>query len=286
MNVAWHVHDKLDGANVYRSAVLGQNAKGRDVWAQVSRAFPGEWRFELETEWGSSLAYETYRTPAEAKRAALAYWARERSTRTVRIMFLGDHSWFLRNSGGRTDQPAAPVQDAAPSPETFASAPIRMEDDSVVGWEPDDYYREPIQVRTFRNLTTKSVSIQTRIDGSWITVAHADSVTLEDVAFRVQEAARQRTIRTGKKTVHACVHGALRAARGLRLRPGADRLDAFSRIRLGWYREEPAPVLIDPEAITYNPVRFSSFVRRADALPVHSAVLAHVMPSGVLAVLV
>ena len=118
---------------------------------------------------------------------------------------------------------------------------------------------DPGEVRVFRNLTRRCLSIQARVPGKgWRTVAHASRVALSDARFVVSEAGRQRTLRTGRKVVHAWVHGTLRgwsgSERGARvLCDGGAALDV-----------KDAEGCSDlPLAVTYNPRRDPGFVLRA-----------------------
>lgn len=60
-----------------------------------------------------------------------------------------------------------------------------------------------MKVKVYRNLIKKCLSIQH--DGK--VIMHSDSVTLENVQFKVSEAGRQRVLATGHKNVHAKVVG-------------------------------------------------------------------------------
>lgn len=85
-------------------------------------------------------------------------------------------------------------------------------------------------------------------------VGHHDYVEVYSPFFKVSEAGRQRVIREGRKNVHAGVVGVLRT-----IEPGTI----------------PQPPSHCPaERVTYNPRRFSTFVRVADESPVKHAVFA------------
>jgi hypothetical protein len=73
-------------------------------------------------------------------------------------------------------------------------------------------------------------------------IAHSQTVFLEDVEFKVSEAGRQRVLKEQKKNVHA-------GARGTWLDRAFDTLD-------------------DLEAVTYNPYKYTSFVKVATEEPV------------------
>lgn len=65
-------------------------------------------------------------------------------------------------------------------------------------------------VRVFYNLTRGCWSIQHRVPGKgWRLLRHADVVTLRHCTPKVYEAGRLRTLREGKKYVHAFLEGEL-----------------------------------------------------------------------------
>jgi len=76
-------------------------------------------------------------------------------------------------------------------------------------------------------------------------IAHSQTVFLSDVEFRVSEAGRQRVLKEQRKNVHA-------GARGTWLDCSFERLD-------------------DLVPVTYNPYKYSSFVRVDDLQPVARA---------------
>jgi hypothetical protein len=86
-------------------------------------------------------------------------------------------------------------------------------------------------------------------------ILHARELCLEDCAFKVSEAGRQRVLRERCKNVHAGVVGTLR-----------DTL--------------PAPVSC-VRRITYDPYRFSSFVDAASLAPLSHAPWARFCAQGV-----
>ena len=59
------------------------------------------------------------------------------------------------------------------------------------------------RVKVYRNLHKRCFSI---VQGGLV-VAYADTITLDDVIFKVSEAGRQRVIREKQKNVHAYVTG-------------------------------------------------------------------------------
>lgn len=87
-------------------------------------------------------------------------------------------------------------------------------------------------------------------------VAHVDAITLRDAEFRVSQAGRERVLREGRKNVHAGVVGE-------------------------WQMDALTPAQPEGEAITYNPHRFATFVKRADLSPVHTAQLVHIVGRNV-----
>lgn len=67
-----------------------------------------------------------------------------------------------------------------------------------------------MQARVFYNLTRRCWSIQHRVPGKgWRLHSHADLVSLADARAVVLEGGRQRTLREGKKYVHAFLEGEL-----------------------------------------------------------------------------
>lgn len=66
-------------------------------------------------------------------------------------------------------------------------------------------WRERVEV--YRNLNRKGVQYSIRQNG--LVVGHTDFVDLKECYFIVQEAGRQRALRTGRRNVHAFVTGYL-----------------------------------------------------------------------------
>jgi hypothetical protein len=67
-----------------------------------------------------------------------------------------------------------------------------------------------MKVRVYRNLHRKMYSIQTYIKGKgWRVTGHAESVTLANANFVVNDAGRERVRREKRKNVHAYVIGTL-----------------------------------------------------------------------------
>lgn len=109
--------------------------------------------------------------------------------------------------------------------------------------------REPVweqlhgqRVRVYRNLHNGLFSVLHR----GRVVAHVPEVHLNDARFVVNEAGRQRVIKEQKKNVHAFVDGTVdhNPERGVQALP---------------------------TGVTYNPYRFSSFVRAHDSSPIQKA---------------
>ena len=127
-----------------------------------------------------------------------------------------------------------------------------------------------MRVRVFRNLTRRCLSMQARTPTGWRTIAHAESVVLRDVAFRVSEAGRQRVLATGRKTVHAWAEGDLVEWAGTAREASTWALN-FS-VGLAAHRK-PLPLLPGPlpTPVTYDPRRFRTFVVRHSDAPVVQA---------------
>lgn len=73
-------------------------------------------------------------------------------------------------------------------------------------------------------------------------IDHVDSLSLEDVSFKVSEAGRNRVLQTQQKNVHAYVIGTV------------------SNVDPNWGTE-----------VTYNPYKYSGFVNKLTKEPIHSA---------------
>ena len=98
-----------------------------------------------------------------------------------------------------------------------------------------------MKVFVYYNLHKKVFSVKAlEGDRKGLVVAHVSQIGLTDVTFRVSEAGRQRVLRERKKNVHAGVVGQWS---GLHDQQGL-------------------------EPVTYNPYKYSSFVRQADETPV------------------
>lgn len=61
--------------------------------------------------------------------------------------------------------------------------------------------------RIYYNLHRRCLSVQTKTEKGWRVTGHTTIAVLKDVAFKVSEAGRQRTIRERRKNVHAMITG-------------------------------------------------------------------------------
>jgi len=108
------------------------------------------------------------------------------------------------------------------------------------------------QVRVYRNLRNGLMSVQTKVNGSWLVVGHVNSVLLENVTFKVSQAGRERVIKNKRKNVHAYVYGTL--------------IEIETKNKL-------------PVAVKYNPYKYSNFV--VNDIPIFAAKVAVVGTSGI-----
>jgi hypothetical protein len=65
------------------------------------------------------------------------------------------------------------------------------------------------QVRIYFNLRTKTLSLQTKVNGQWKVTAHPFTAYLKNVTFKVSESGRQRVLKEKRKNVHAFITGEL-----------------------------------------------------------------------------
>lgn len=95
-------------------------------------------------------------------------------------------------------------------------------------------------------------------------IAHSSMVEMSDCSFKVSEAGRQRVLAEKRKNVHAGIVGTVRTI--------GENMDLLSRTAMrreaNWVRHGGHPAY---EPITYNPYKFSTFVRRSTETPVTSA---------------
>ena len=111
-----------------------------------------------------------------------------------------------------------------------------------------------MRVRVYRNLTGSCLSIQARTSKGWRVVAHAGHVYLHDVDLTVNEAARQRVLKTGRKEVHAFAVGDLQGWWGIVVAPYES--PEYAQIQ-GLFRPVPRPNY--SSRVAYNPRRCGSF---------------------------
>lgn len=91
-------------------------------------------------------------------------------------------------------------------------------------------------------------------------MAHADTVTLSDAEFVVNESGRQRVLKEKSKNVHAYVRGKI---------TGIDLDDSMTKYPARFYNVGEAPRKPrQAVAIGYNPYKYSTFVNRSDESPV------------------
>lgn len=110
------------------------------------------------------------------------------------------------------------------------------------------------RVFVYRNLHRKCYSVKSLKTGR--VIAHVDSIDLVNVTFKVSEAGRQRVLKTRQKNVHAGVVGYI-----------AD-----------------VSLLCQSTKVTYNPYKWTSFVRKDDESSIKSAKIAVIDASGIIAV--
>jgi len=106
-----------------------------------------------------------------------------------------------------------------------------------------------MKVYVYRNLHKDCWSIKA-LEGNnkGKVVYHAQTVTLSNCTFKVSKAGRERVLRDKRKNVHAGVAGEL------------------IRVNI------PLSYMPQMTAVTYNPYKYESFVRKYnDFMPVHNA---------------
>jgi hypothetical protein len=97
-----------------------------------------------------------------------------------------------------------------------------------------------MQVRVYRNLNKKCLSIQHKTEKGWRVRGYTDKIFLSNARFIVNESGRKRVIKEKKKNVHAFIEGIL--------------------------EEEFNLPLSTP--VYYNPYLYSSFVTHTSKTPV------------------
>lgn len=112
-----------------------------------------------------------------------------------------------------------------------------------------------MKVRVYRNLHKHGVVYSVADARTGLVLGYAENVLLSAPAFKVSEAGRKRVLATGKKNVHAFVYG--------------------------WFEGTAAARVAMVEPVTYNPRKYTTFVRKFDESPIHYARLAHIGPEGV-----
>lgn len=105
-------------------------------------------------------------------------------------------------------------------------------------------------VRIYRNLHTKTLSMQSKVNGKWKVIGHPTSVSLNNVRFLVYKSGRDRVLREKKKYVHAYVEGELE----------------FSN----------HGILSDGKLISYNPYKMDSFYILESNEPIKTAAWAEI----------
>jgi len=109
--------------------------------------------------------------------------------------------------------------------------------------------------RLYRNLNNGLISV--RCKKTNLVVGHAESVTLINPNFKVNEAGRLRVIETKEKNVHAFIEGEILTYCGFV--PFRGR----TFVMTGTFEKEPkVHSNIEPEIITYNPYRFGHFFNK------------------------
>jgi hypothetical protein len=106
-----------------------------------------------------------------------------------------------------------------------------------------------MKVFVYRNLHKNCWSVKAlEGENKGRVIYHAQNVTLSDCTFKVSKAGRERVLREKRKNVHAGVVGQL------------------GRINV------PLSYMPQMTAVTYNPYKYESFVRKNnDFMPVHNA---------------
>ena len=109
-----------------------------------------------------------------------------------------------------------------------------------------------MRVMVYFNLTRKCLSVKA-LEGErkGRVIAHADSVELVNVTFKVSQAGRQRVLREKRKNVHAGVVGTM------------------TNVPANYSTIHIAEALYTP--VKYNPYRFDSFVTAVNETPVTTA---------------
>ena len=110
------------------------------------------------------------------------------------------------------------------------------------------------RVFVYRNLHRKCYSVRSMETGR--VICHVDSITLTDAKFKVGKSGRERVLRERRKNVHAGVVGHV-----------AD-----------------VSLLGQSIKVTYNPYKWTSFVRKSDESSIKTAKIAVIDASGISAI--
>lgn len=106
------------------------------------------------------------------------------------------------------------------------------------------------KVRVYRNLRNKLLSVQAKVNGSWLVIGHTNNINLFAPKFVVSKAGRERVIKEQRKNVHAYVVGTVTS----------ETIEKEGAAR----------------RVTYNPYKFDSFVEAESLNRVTSAQLANI----------
>lgn len=109
------------------------------------------------------------------------------------------------------------------------------------------------RVKVYKNLHEDCYSIQDAKTG--IVIGYCSSIVLTDPTFSVGKAGREKVVRTGQKNVHAKV--------------------------VGYFQSHTVSLLGQSSKVTYNPYKYSSFVRKDDESTIKSAKIALLDASGI-----
>ena len=110
--------------------------------------------------------------------------------------------------------------------------------------------KEGDKVRVYKNLHNGLFSIKDVKSG--LVVGHVEIINLENVEFKVSQAGRNKVLKEKRKNVHAYVEGNI-----------INELDYIINRS------------VDTQAITYNPYKYDSFVRRNDLSPIFKSDYIH-----------
>lgn len=121
-----------------------------------------------------------------------------------------------------------------------------------------------MQVRVYRNLHKNCYSIMARVANGWRVVAHAESVGLHGVTFKVSQAGRNRVLASGKKEVHAFACGELKAWRGTWASAGYEHMSEAAILNMfrtrNAYFSGGLPDGAEDFFPKYNPAKAATFV--------------------------